>query len=97
MLNRIRSLPNTSGGSALTVIMTGPGWKGDKSLGPCQIENQNIMTDETTFKLDGLDLDIIASNRPGNKARDIKATVTQYSPHTSTHVARVYLQPQYYV
>ena len=56
VLNRIRSLPYRSGKSVLTVIMTGPGWKGDKILGPCQIENQNIMPDKTTFKLDGLDV-----------------------------------------
>ena len=56
VLNRIRSLPNRSGKSVLTVIMTGPGWKGDKNLGPCQIENQNIMSDKTMFKVDGLDI-----------------------------------------
>lgn len=47
------------------------------------------------FTLDGLlmpDFEhYIVSNRPGSEARDIKATVTQYSTHTSTHDARVYL------
>lgn len=40
VLNRIRSLPNRSGKSVLTVIMTGPG--GIKPWS-CQRENQDIV------------------------------------------------------
>jgi len=34
VLNRIRSLPNRSGKSVLTVIMTGPGWREKQDIVP---------------------------------------------------------------